>query len=425
MSTVVIGMDPHKRSATVEVMAGDEAVLGRGRYATDAAGYRSMLAEARRWPERIWAIEGCQGIGRHIASRLLADGERVVDVPPKLSARTRVFATGQGRKTDATDAHSVALVATRMAGLRPVVADQQLMVLRILADRRRSLGEDHIRMVCQLHQLLLELIPGGAKKSLSAAQAKALLARVRPRDAAGRARRQVAAELISDLERVYQRTKAADKELTALLQVTGTTLTSLQGIGPSGAARLLIEAGDITRFPTRAHFASWNGTAPIDASSGDQVRHRLSRAGNRQINRVLHIMAVVQLRNPTEGRAYFDRKVAAGKTPMEAMRALKRRLSDIVYRQMILDARAAATGPGGHVGAATGSSAAGSNPVTGASDKSLPGPAANHPTPPEPPILQGAPGALHRRRAAAAVKRRLLDGSEDRRTLASREQPLS
>ena len=152
-------------------------------------------------------------------------------------------------------------------------------------------------MVCQLHQLLLELIPGGAKKSLSAAQAKALLAKVRPRDAAGRTRRQVAAELIGDLERIYQRTKAADKELTALLAATGTTLTSLHGIGPSGAARLLIEAGDITRFPTRAHFASWNGTAPIDASSGDQVRHRLSRAGNRQINRVLHIMAVVQLRH--------------------------------------------------------------------------------------------------------------------------------
>jgi transposase len=221
-----------------------------------------MLAEVRRWPDRIWAIEGCQGIGRHLASRLLADGEQVVDVPPKLSARARVFASGQGRKTDATDAHSVALVATRMAGLRPVVAGQQLMVLRILADRRRSLGEDHIRMICQLHQLLLELIPGGAKKSLSAAQAKALLARVRPRDAAGEARRQVAAELISDLERACQRTKAADKELTALLQATGTTLTSLHGIGPSGAARLLIEAGDITRFPSRAHFASWNGTAP-------------------------------------------------------------------------------------------------------------------------------------------------------------------
>ena len=137
--------------------------------------------------------------------RLLADGQDVVDVPPKLSARARVFATGQGRKTDATDAHSVALVGTRMAGLRPVVDDEQLAVLRILVDRRRSLGEDHTRMISQLHQLLLELIPGGAKKDLSAAQAKALLAKVRPRDAAGKARRRVAAELIGDLERIYQR----------------------------------------------------------------------------------------------------------------------------------------------------------------------------------------------------------------------------
>jgi len=165
------------------------------------------------------------------------------------------------------------------------------------------------------------------------------------------ARRRVAAELVSDLERLYQRKKAANNELTALLKSTATTLTALHGIGPSGAARLLVEVADVTRFPTRAHFASWNGTAPIDASSGDQVRHRLSRAGNRQINRVLHIMAVVQLRNPTEGRAYFDRRVAAGKTPMEAMRALKRRRSDIVYHHMILDARAAATGPEGHRGA--------------------------------------------------------------------------
>ena len=299
MSQVVIGMDPHKRTATIEVMAGDEAVAGRGRYATDAAGYAAMLAEARRWPQRMQAIEGCQGIGRHLANRLLADGEHVVDVPPKLSARTRVFATGQGRKTDATDAHSVALAATRMQGLRPAVDDQQLAVLRILADRRRSLGEDHTRMICQLHRLLPELIPGGAKKALSAAQAKALLARVRPRDAAGKARRMVAAELISDLERIHQRKKAANKELNELLKASTTTLTTLHGIGPSGAARLLVEVADVTRFPDKAHFASWNGTAPIDASSGEQVRHRLSRAGNRQINRVLHIMAVVQLRNPT------------------------------------------------------------------------------------------------------------------------------
>ncbi|WP_154937091.1 IS110 family transposase [Micromonospora palomenae] len=370
-------MDPHKRSATIEVMAGDETVVGASRFDTGRGGYAAMRKYARQWPNRVWAIEGCQGIGRHIANRLLADGEQVVDVPPKLSARARVFATGQGRKTDATDAHSVALVGTRMAGLRPVVNDEQLALLRILVDRRRSLGEDHTRMVSQLHQLLLELIPGGAKKSLSAAQAKALLATVRPRDAVGKARRRVAAELIGDLERVYQRSKEADKELKDLVASTGTTLMDLHGIGPSGAARLLVEVGDITRFPNRAHFASWNGTAPIDASSGEQVRHRLSRAGNRQINRVLHIMATVQLRNPTEGRAYFDRKKASGKTSMEAMRALKRRLSDIVYRRMINDAAAAvATGPGGHRGTTTDSSVTNSHPQAGSSEKSLPGPAA-------------------------------------------------
>jgi transposase len=219
MSQVIIGMDPHKRSATIEVMAGDETVVGGGRYGTDTAGYRAMLAEVKRWRQRIWAIEGCQGIGRHIANRLLADGEDVMDVPPKLPACTRVFATGQGRKTDATDAHSVALAATRMPGLRRVIDDQQLAVLRLLADRRRSLGEDHTRMVSQLYQLLPGLIPGGAKKDL-AAQARVLLARVRPRDPAGKARRRVAAELISDLERIYQRKKDANKELAALSMST-------------------------------------------------------------------------------------------------------------------------------------------------------------------------------------------------------------
>ncbi|WP_223164293.1 IS110 family transposase [Nocardioides mesophilus] len=380
---VVIGMDPHKRSATIEVMTGDETIVGGGRFGTDRDGYAAMKNYAKQWPDRVWAIEGCQGIGRHIANRLLADGEEVVDVPPKLSARARVFATGQGRKTDATDAHSVALVGTRMSGLRPVVNDEQLALLRILVDRRRSLGEDHTRMISQLHQLLLELIPGGAKKYLSAAQAKVLLAKVRPRDVAGKARRRVAAELIADLERVYRRSKEADKELKELVAATGTTLMDLHGIGPSGAARLLVEVADITRFPTKAHFASWNGTAPIDASSGDQVRHRLSRAGNRQINRVLHIMATVQLRTPTEGRAYFDRKKASGKTSMEAMRCLKRRLSDLVYRRMVDDAIArAATGPGGQRGHDSDSSATGSHPHTGSSDKPLPGPATSQPKTP-------------------------------------------
>ena len=386
---VVVGMDPHKRSVTIEVMTADEAVVGGGRFGTDAAGFIALRRYVSQFPDRVWAIEGCAGIGHHVAVRLLAAGEDVVDVPPKLSARTRVFATGQGRKTDATDAHSVALVGTRMAGLRPVVNDEQLAVLRVLVDRRRSLGEDHTRMVAQLHQLLLELIPGGAKKDLSAAQAKAILAKVRPRDTVGKTRRRVAAELVADLERIHARKKAADRELTELLAATGTTLTDLPGIGPSGAARLLVEVGDITRFPDRDHFASWNGTAPIDASSGDQVRHRLSRAGNRQINRTLHIMATVQLRNPSEGRAYYDRRRGDGKTSMEAMRCLKRRLSDLVYRRMLDDAMTDAvghqkTGPGGQRGNDSDSSAAGSQPHTNSSDKPLPGPATTNPRTPLP-----------------------------------------
>ena len=133
---VVIGMDPHKRSATIEVMTADENIVGGGRFATDGDGYAAMCRYAGQWPDRVWAIEGCAGIGKHIAVRLLADGEEVVDVPPKLSARARVFATGQGRKTDATDAHSVALVGTRMTGLRPLVTDEQL------EERRSGLAPD-------------------------------------------------------------------------------------------------------------------------------------------------------------------------------------------------------------------------------------------------------------------------------------------
>lgn len=383
---VVVGMDPHKRTVTIEVMTQAEQIVDRGRFTTDETGFAAMLEYVRRWPQRTWAIEGCEGIGRHVAQRLIPEGEVVVDVPAKLSARMRVYATGQGRKTDDTDAHSIALVGVRMAGLHTVVHDEQLEILRLLVDRRRRIGEDHTRMVCQLHALLLELIPGGAKRDLSAAQARKLLAGVRPKDAVGRTRKRVALEIVVDLEKTYRRKKAANKELVDLVTATGTALLGLHGIGPSGAARLLVEVGDITRFPDRGHFASWTGTAPIDASSGDNVRQRLSRGGNRHINKVLHIMATVQLRTrTTEGRAYYDRKVAAGKTPNEAMRCLKRRLSDVVYRSMLGDVvTSKGTGPGGHRGASLTSSAAGSQPHTDTSDQSLPGPATTKPTTPLP-----------------------------------------
>jgi transposase len=376
MGCVVIGMDPHKRSATIEVIDEREQVLAQGRYGTDTAGYRQMLTAGRRFPQRVWAVEGCAGIGRHIAQRLVADGETVLDVPAKLSARARVFATGQGRKTDPVDAHSVAVVGLRTPNLRPVAADDATTALRLLVDRRDGLGRARTKTIGRLHKLLLELVPGGAKKFLSAPQARTLLNTVRPRDLVGRTRRQLASELITELAVIDKKIKAANVQLTELVESTGSTLRGLNGIGPSGAARLLGDVGDIRRFATAGHFASWNGTAPIDASSGDQQRHRLSRAGNRRINRVLHIMAVVQLRHDTAGRAYYRRRLAEGKTPLEAIRALKRRLSDVVYRTMVNDTnQEAGTGPGGHSGATLQSSAASPVPTASSSDKSLPGPA--------------------------------------------------
>ena len=221
---------------------------------------------------------------------------------------------------------------------------------------------------------------------MSGRQARLLLEQVNPTDPAGQALKRVAVEYAADLEHIYARTKDADKELKALVAQTGTGLIDLHGIGPSGAARLLVAVGQITRFPTKARFASWTGTAPIDASSGDHVRHRLSRGGNREINRVLHTMAIVQLRTRTTlGRSYYDRKRADGKTAMEALRCLKRRLSDVVYRTMLTDyTKGAGAGPGGHQGASTGSSAAGSQPHTDTSKKSLPEPAGTDATTPLP-----------------------------------------
>jgi hypothetical protein len=138
VAQVIIGVDPHKRSATIEVIDQRERVLGKGRFGTDGDGYQAMLAAGRKHPDRVWAVEGCNGIGRHVAQRLVADGETVLDVPAKPSARARVFSTGQGRKTDPVDAHSVAVVALRTPGLRQVVIDDTTVALRLLVDRRDS-----------------------------------------------------------------------------------------------------------------------------------------------------------------------------------------------------------------------------------------------------------------------------------------------
>jgi transposase len=375
MDRVIIGVDPHKLCVTLEARDSREVLRATGCFPTSASGYRLLVKYARQWPDRVWAVEGANGIGRPLAHRLLASGERVLDVPAKLAARARVFDTGQGRKTDATDAHAVVMVALRDKGLREVVSDPELTVLRLLCDRRDELSRARAQALNRMHRLFLELVPGGAPVKKSAAQYTRLLAMVRPRDEAGRMRRRMAAEELPDVDRLDARLKAMKAELKAAVLASGSHLMDIHGIGPAGAARILADVGDVARFPSRSHFASWTGTAPIDASSGQHIRHRLSRAGNRRINHVLYMAGIVQLRNDTAGRRYFRRRLQESKTSMEAMRCLRRRLSDAVYRQLVADAAAKNAGPGGHSGATLESSAADLTPVIGSSDKPLPGPA--------------------------------------------------
>jgi len=377
MMQITIGVDPHKLSATIEVVDQHEEVLGSGRFTTNKTGYAAMLAYVAGWPRRTWAVEGSNGAGRPLAQRLLADGERVVDVPAKLAARARVLDTGHGRKTDAHDAHSVAVAAVRAKELRVLAEDPELESLRMLIDRRDELTRQRVQTVNRLQRLLAELTPGTAKKDITALQAKAILATVRPRDLAGKTRRRIAADELADLVAVEKKLKVVTRELKTMIAATGSMLTDLPGVGDIVAARVLAEVGDVTRFADRNRFASWTGTAPLEASSGEQIRHRLSRAGNRRMNHMLHIAATTQIRLDTPGRAYYRRKLAEGKTRMEAMRCLKRRISDAVYRQLLTDAQAASpgAGPGGHCGATKKSSAVDLPPHIDTSDQPLPGPA--------------------------------------------------
>ena len=379
MERVIIGVDPHKLSATIEVVDEREQLLGSGRFTTDRAGYPAMRKYVGAWPERVWAVEGSNGAGRPLAQRLLEDGEQVVDVPAKLAARVRLFDTGHNRKTDARDAHSIAIVAVRTTTLRVLQVDGELEALRMLTDRREALTRRRVQTVDRLQALLAELLPGQAKRAITG-QAKAMLASVRPRDIAGKTRRRIAAEELAELLAVEAKIKKATAELKAIVLARGSHLMDLHGVGPVVAARVLADVGDVSRFADRNRFASWTGTAPLDASSGEQNRHRLSRAGNRRMNHMIHIAAISQIRLDTDGRTYYRRKRAEGKKPLEAIRCLKRRISDAIYMQLLDDAqldaaREPGTGPGGHCGATQESSAVDLPPLIDTSDQPLPGPA--------------------------------------------------
>jgi transposase len=337
LAVITIGIDPHKASLTAVAVDPSGTPLGHRRLLVHAGTLGQLVAWARVWPARRFAVEGAFGLGRPIAQQLAAAGEQVVDVPATLAARARLLNTGGGRKTDAVDAASVAQVALHCPALRMVAAEDQTTILRLLAERRNDLAGERTRILNRLHGLLRDLLPGGAPTDLTAAKAAALLRGVRPATATGACRRQLARDLLTDLRRADARLADNKVQLRDALAATGSTLTQVHGLGVVVAAKLLGHVGDIGRFPSQDHFASYTATAPLDASSGNQQRHRLNTGGNRQLNAALHLIAVCQARDPGPGRRYYLRKLSEGKTPAEARRALKRRLANVVYRRILAD----------------------------------------------------------------------------------------
>ena len=299
---------------------------------------------------------------------------------PKLGARVRLLSTGESNKNDPNEALSVAVAALRSRTRRQVSADDHATVLKVWSRRHRDLGRAKNQVACRLHAVLCELVPGGVPEEITAAHAARILGSATPSGTAGQARGELAAELLADMRRLDAQIRESKKKLATAVKASGTSLTGIFGVGPVIAATVIGDVADVARFATRDRFAAYNGTAPIEVSSGNRKTYRLSLRGNRRINHALHMAAITQIRHPhSDGRAYYERKVAEGKTHKEALRCLKRRISDAVYARLQADAQPAAravmTGPGGQPGNDSDSSAAGSHPARQLFGKATPRPA--------------------------------------------------
>jgi transposase len=339
---VLIGVDPHK--ASVAVAAVDEAkgeLLEHASFPQDRTGLRALERWAKRFPKRRWAMENARGLGRHLAGRLVAASECVVDVPPKLSAKVRVLSTGNARKNDGLDALATALAASRNETLAAVDPEADSEVLRLLSERREDLVAERTRALNRLHGFLRDLVPGGVAGKLSADRAARILRSIRARGGASeRLRRRLASEILRDVRTLDRKISDLSGRIEAEVEASRTTLTEIFGVGPILAATILGTVGDVGRFPTKAHFASYSGTAPVEASSGKMVRHRLSLAGNRKLNYALHMVATSQARSDAPGGTYYRKKMAEGKSSKEALRCLKRRVCDAVFRSLQADSQA-------------------------------------------------------------------------------------
>lgn len=336
---VTLGIDAHKRTHTV--VAVDDLGRQLGQKTT-----RSTTTEAHldlvRWadrfgPDREWAVEDCRHLSRRLEADLLAAGERIVRVPPKLMAHARDSARTYG-KSDPIDALAVARAALREPDLPVAQLDGPSRELRLLVDHREDLVADRTAHINRLRWHLHELDPTWDPAPRSLNRFKTLDRIAKRLEACHGTVARIAADLVVRIRDLTVTINLLEREIGELVVRIAPTLLAVVGVGPLSAAKIVAEVADVRRFKSKDAFARHNGTAPLPAWSGNPNRHRLSRTGNRQINAAIHRIAITQKRLHPDAQAYLERRTSRGDTSTEALRALKRRLSDIVYRALLADA---------------------------------------------------------------------------------------
>lgn len=339
---VVLGADLHKRSHTIVVIDATGRQLAEKTIAATAEGHLELRRWATQWPERTWGLEDCRHLSRRLDAELVRAGESVVRVSPKLMAGARRSGREPG-KSDPIDALAVARAVLREPDLPVATLDGPDRQVRLLIDHREDLVGERTRHEQRLRWFLVELaVAEPTPRSLGRAVVQATLAAV----LAGRTEpvARFARDLLVRIVELSATIRALEHEIEILVRTLAPTLLALPGCGALTAAKIVGEAAGISRFRSKEAFARHNGTAPVPVWSGNVVRHRLNRGGNRQLNVALHRIAITQIRLAGPGKTYLEHRQASGDTRTEAIRALRRRLSDQVFWRLRADEAAGSTG---------------------------------------------------------------------------------
>jgi transposase len=332
---VVVGIDAHKRTHTaVAVDELGKRVASKTVPAT-SAGNLELVRWAQGLGEHRFAVEDCRHISRRLERDLLGAGESLTRVPPRLMAKMRRSARERG-KSDPIDALSVARAAQREDNLPTAHLEGDERKVRLLCDHREDLVNERTRSQNRLRWHLHELDPE-LEFAAGSLDRYVVLERIGAICAAHSGTvADIAAELVGRIRALTVRINELEREIAELVRTMTPTLLELPGCGALSAAKIIGETAGVERFGDRARFARFNGSAPIPVWSSNHPRYRLNRGGNRQVNAALHRIAVTQLRGGP-GKEYVERRIAMGNTKTEAVRALRRRISDEVYRRLMTD----------------------------------------------------------------------------------------